>query len=155
VRETLFNWLREDIAGARCLDLFAGSGVLAFEALSRGAESVVAVETDSKAVAAIREAAHALHAQGLRIEHADAPTWLRRNPEGQRFDIVFLDPPFAENLHAACLALLVEHRWLTPRARVYLESGTSIDGIALPQGWELVKSKRAGAVHYALVHPFL
>jgi 16S rRNA (guanine966-N2)-methyltransferase len=155
VRETLFNWLQEGVAGARCLDLFAGSGALAFEALSRGAESVVAVETDSKAIAAIREAARELHAQGLCLEHADALVWLRHNREGKRFDIVFLDPPFAENLHANCLALLVEHQWLTPDARIYVESGTSLDGVALPQGWALVRNKRAGAVYYGLIQPLL
>lgn len=150
VRETLFNWLQPTLAGANCLDLFAGSGVLGFEALSRGAGAVTALEVDAQAVAAIRENSKALQAGKLRLEPRNALEWLRNNPQQQRFDVVFLDPPFAENLYAECCLLLAENQWLSPGALVYLESGASLEEIALPQGWELIRHKRAGAVHYGL-----
>ncbi|MEY4641131.1 MAG: hypothetical protein RLZZ227_1125 [Pseudomonadota bacterium] len=150
VRETLFNWLQHTIVGARCLDLFAGSGVLGFEALSRGAQAVIALELDTKAVAAIRATAQSLQADTLRLEQRNGLDWLRHNAQQQRFDVVFLDPPFTANLHADCCRLLVDQGWLAPGALVYLESGASLAEITLPQGWELVRHKRAGKVHYGL-----
>ena len=150
VRETLFNWLQPTLVGARCLDLFAGSGVLGFEALSRGAAAVTALELDPRASAAIRENVGALHADTFRLEQRNGLDWLRDNALQQRFDLVFLDPPFAENLHAECCRLLHEQQWLAPFARVYLESGASLEDIALPDGWQLIRHKRAGAVHYGL-----
>lgn len=150
VRETLFNWLQPQLAGAKCLDLFAGSGVLGFEALSRGAGSVLALEIDPTATAAIRENVKALKTDNFRLEQRDGLDWLRNNAQQQRFDVVFLDPPFADNLHAECCTLLAEQHWLAPGAQVYLESGASLDAVTLPQGWALVRHKRAGAVHYGL-----
>lgn len=155
VRETLFNWLQPRLAGADCLDLFAGSGVLGFEALSRGAGSVTALELDSNAVAAIRENARTLQTDKLRLEARNALEWLRSNPEQRRFDVVFLDPPFADNLYAECCRLLAEQRWLAPGALVYLESGASLAEIVLPTGWTLVRHKRAGSVYYGLAQPSL
>jgi 16S rRNA (guanine966-N2)-methyltransferase len=150
VRETLFNWLQPTLAGAKCLDLFAGSGVLGFEALSRGASSVTALELDPKASAAIRANMAALQTDKLKIEQRNGLEWLHANTQQQRFDVVFLDPPFAENLHADCCKLLHEQQWLAPSALVYLESGASLEKITLPQGWQLIRHKRAGAVHYGL-----
>jgi 16S rRNA (guanine966-N2)-methyltransferase len=155
VRETLFNWLQPTLAGAHCLDLFAGSGVLGFEALSRGAGAVTALELDTNAIAAIRENIKTLQTNKLRLEPRNALEWLRSNQQQQRFDVVFLDPPFAENLYEQCCRLLVEQQWLAPGACVYLESGTSLDDIALPQGWQLIRHKRAGAVHYGLAQASL
>jgi 16S rRNA (guanine966-N2)-methyltransferase len=155
VRETLFNWLQPTLAGAKCLDLFAGSGVLGFEALSRGAGSVTALELDAQAVAAIRENIKTLQADKLRLEPRDALDWLRSNAQQLRFDVVFLDPPFAENLYEECCRLLAEQQWLAPGALVYLESGASLDAVTLPQGWKLIRHKRAGAVHYGLAQPSL
>jgi 16S rRNA (guanine966-N2)-methyltransferase len=155
VRETLFNWLQPTLAGAKCLDLFAGSGVLGFEALSRGASSVTALELDAQAVAAIRENIKTLQADQLRLEPRNVLDWLRSNTQQQRFDVVFLDPPFAENLHEECCRLLAEQQWLAPGALVYLESGASLDAVTLPQGWALIRHKRAGAVHYGLAQPSL
>jgi 16S rRNA (guanine966-N2)-methyltransferase len=155
VRETLFNWLQPRLAGAKCLDLFAGSGVLGFEALSRGAGSVTALELDINAVAAIRANIKTLQAENFRLEPRNALEWLRSNAQQQRFDVVFLDPPFAENQYEECCRLLAEQQWLAPGALVYLESGASLDAIALPQGWELIRHKRAGAVHYGLAQPSL
>jgi 16S rRNA (guanine966-N2)-methyltransferase len=150
VRETLFNWLQPTLVGARCLDLFAGSGVLGFEALSRGATAVVALELDTKAAAAIRDNIRALQTDKLRLEQRNGVEWLASNPQQQRFDVVFLDPPFADNLLAECCRLLVQQQWLAPRALVYVESGASLDEIALPTGWDLIRHKRAGAVFYGL-----
>jgi 16S rRNA (guanine966-N2)-methyltransferase len=155
VRETLFNWLQPMLAGARCLDLFAGSGVLGFEALSRGAATVTALELDAQALAAIRENIRTLQTDQFRLESRNALEWLRGNPQQQRFDVVFLDPPFAENSYADCCRLLAEQQWLAPGALVYLESGASLDKVALPRGWELIRHKRAGAVHYGLAQSSL
>jgi 16S rRNA (guanine966-N2)-methyltransferase len=150
VRETLFNWLQPTLAGANCLDLFAGSGVLGFEALSRGAGAVTALELDPQAVAAIRENSKTLQTDRLRLEQRNGIEWLRDNAKQQRFDVVFLDPPFAGNLYEECCRLLAQQQWLAPSALVYLESGASLEEIPLPPGWELIRHKRAGAVYYGL-----
>jgi 16S rRNA (guanine966-N2)-methyltransferase len=155
VRETLFNWLRPTLVGAKCLDLFAGSGVLGFEALSRGASAVTALELAPQAIAAIRENIHTLQTDKFRLEPRDALDWLHVNAQQQRFDVIFLDPPFAENLHEECCRLLAEQQWLARGALIYLESGGSLDSIVLPQGWELIRHKRAGAVHYGLAQSSL
>jgi 16S rRNA (guanine966-N2)-methyltransferase len=155
VRETLFNWLQPRLVGAECLDLFAGSGVLGFEALSRGAAAVTALELDPNAVAAIRDNIKTLQTDKLRLVPQNALDWLRTNAQEQRFDVVFLDPPFAENLYGECCRLLAEQRWLAPGALLYLESGAKLDELQLPEGWELVRHKRAGAVHYGLVQSSL
>lgn len=155
VRETLFNWLQPRLAGARCLDLFAGSAVLGLEALSRGAAAVTALELDSQALAAIRANISTLQTDKLRLEARDALDWLRSNTQQQRFDLVFLDPPFAENLHGECCRLLAEQAWLAPKALVYLESGASLEEIPLPPLWKLIRHKRAGAVYYGLAQSSL
>ena len=150
VRETLFNWLQPTLVGARCLDLFAGSGVLGFEALSRGAAAVTALELDPLACAAIRENVTALQTDKLTLEQRNGLDWLRRNVRQQRFDVVFLDPPFAANLYADCCRLLQEQQWLSPGALVYIESGANLDAVELPERWQLIRHKRAGVVHYGL-----
>ena len=99
-RETLFNWLQHEVAGKRVLDLFAGSGALGFEAASRGAAEVVLLERDGLLAQSLRDSARRLKADAVRVEYADAMTWLARAPEG-RFDLAFLDPPFQANLWAA------------------------------------------------------
>lgn len=150
VRETLFNWLQAAVVGARCLDLFAGSGVLSFEALSRGATSVLALELDPKAAAAIRNNAAQLNAEHLQFAQKDALDWLKSNSSGQQFDIVFVDPPYAGGLYEPCCQLLQQNGWLAPSAVVYIEADQPLDMLTLPAGWRLVKNKRAGAVHYGL-----
>lgn len=119
VRETLFNWLQAEIGGARCLDLFAGSGALGFEAASRGAAQVVMIERDAAAVASLRATAQRLDAGQVEIVAADALAWLA-GPVSAQFDIVFVDPPFAAGLWQPVLDALP--RWLAPRAWLYLES---------------------------------
>ncbi len=147
VRETLFNWLQPVIPGARCLDLFAGSGALALEALSRGAAEVVAVEHEIAAIAAMRATSERLSAVGMRIEHADALAFLADSP--QAFDVVFLDPPFASEALPAAQARLAGG-WLASPAWIYLECAPGQEANDLPDGWEVVRHKRAGDVIYRL-----
>jgi 16S rRNA (guanine966-N2)-methyltransferase len=143
VRETLFNWLGQHLDGLTCLDLFAGSGALGFEALSRGARRVVMVERDRAIVTALRASAKSLDAANLDIVESDAMRFLDRSPE--RFEVVFVDPPYAENLVPVVMQRLPPH--LADGARVYGESTEAID---LPPGWRAVREDRAGAVRYAL-----
>ncbi|HEX5129316.1 MAG TPA: 16S rRNA (guanine(966)-N(2))-methyltransferase RsmD [Usitatibacter sp.] len=143
VRETLFNWLGQRMDGLACLDLFAGSGALGFEALSRGARRVVMVESDRGIAEGLRGSARELGAEGLEVVNAEALSWLARGNE--RFDVVFVDPPFASELAQAALAVLPPR--LDPGARVYVESSAPLD---LPAPWRAVREDRAGAVRYAL-----
>ena len=146
VRETLFNWLGQRLDGLACLDLFAGSGALGFEALSRGASRVVMVERDRGVAAGLRESGKALEAEGLDVVEGEALAYLDRTRE--RFDVAFLDPPYASDLAMRALAKLRAH--LNPGARVYVESA---DALTLPPEWRTLREDRAGAVRYALLEP--
>lgn len=148
VRETLFNWLAPLITGARCLDLFAGSGALGFEAASRGARRVVMVERAAAVVKVLRDNARLLGADRVEIIEADALRWLAGAAEP--FDILFLDPPFTEDLLGPTCTALARGGWLAAGARVYLESSAEADFTDLPKGWLLVRDKRAGQVRYGL-----
>jgi 16S rRNA (guanine966-N2)-methyltransferase len=149
VRETLFNWLQPVIAGSRCLDLFAGSGALGLEALSRGAAEVVFVDSDP---AVVRHLAATLAQLGGsargRVVHADARAFL--DGPAQRFDLVFLDPPFAAPVLPATCQRLEQGGWLAAQALVYLEAPAAAAAPELPTGWTLHRSKRAGEVGYHL-----
>lgn len=147
VRETLFNWLQAEIEGARCLDLFAGTGILGLEALSRGAATVTWVDRDALAFAPLRAALARLGAAGDLVQ-ADAAHFL--NGSARPYDVVFLDPPYATQLLAPCCKLLEDRGWLTPRAWIYLEQRESGELPALPANWELTRSRRAGQVGYHL-----
>jgi 16S rRNA (guanine966-N2)-methyltransferase len=148
VRETLFNWLQNRVAGARALDLFAGSGALGLEALSRGAREVVFVDSDRAATRAIGEALVVLECERGRVLAMDARQYLRGPPEP--FDLVFLDPPYASGDLEALCRVLVEGGWLRPDARVYLEQPASHGEPGLPPGLRMLRSKRAGEVGYHL-----
>jgi 16S rRNA (guanine966-N2)-methyltransferase len=148
VRETLFNWLRERVTAARCLDLCAGSGALGLEALSRGAARVHFVESDATAVRDLRARLIEWGATGGTVERMDALRYLRTKPEV--FDIVFLDPPFTAGLLRAAAQLLEDRDWLAPGALIYVESAARVALPELPQTWQLVKAKRAGEVGYHL-----
>lgn len=151
VRETLFNWLASRVSGARCLDLFAGSGALGLEALSRGAAHVTFVERDGAAARELRtrlqEWGGASHA---RVEQSDATRFLT-GPREAPFDIVFLDPPFASDLLAESAVLLESRGWLAADALIYVESAARTGLPALPEGWTLAKAKQAGEVGYHLL----
>jgi len=148
VRETLFNWLGAHVAGARCLDLFAGSGALGLEALSRGAAHVTFVESDSEAVRALRATLAAWGARDAQVERADALAWLAG--AASSFDIAFLDPPFAAGLLEQAAALLEGNGWLGDAALVYVECGARAGLPPLPARWLPLKAKRAGEVGYHL-----
>jgi len=149
VRETLFNWLQDGIAGARCLDLFAGSGALGLEALSRGAKELVFVEQAVAAARALQEQLIRFGGQArAQVAEMGAARYLRSVP--QAFDIVFLDPPFGRDALAEYVPLLDEGQWLKPGALVYLENEKKAGVPALPAHWQLLKSKSAGEVGYHL-----
>ncbi len=144
VRETLFNWLGQELSGLACLDLFAGSGALGFEAASRGAARVVMVEMDRGALAELESSRAALGAAQVSIVGGDAESFLARQKE--RFDVVFLDPPFRQNAVPAVLAKLPP--LLLPRARVYVESDAPVEA---DPPWTELKRSRAGQVNYQLL----
>jgi 16S rRNA (guanine966-N2)-methyltransferase len=148
VRETLFNWLAPSIRGARCLDLFAGSGALGLEALSRGAAEVVFVERAPLVARHLREALGLLAADGGRVVQADAAAFLAG--PAQPFDVVFLDPPFGADLVPAMLARLVAAGWLAPGARVYVEQPAARGAPAWPAPLVAHRSGQAGEVGYHL-----
>jgi 16S rRNA (guanine966-N2)-methyltransferase len=152
VRETLFNWLAPTIAGARCLDLFAGSGALGLEALSRGAARAVFVE---QATAPARELQHTLtlwggaQATAAQIRVTDASSYLGGTPEP--FDVVFLDPPFAAGLLGQITARLESGQWLAATALIYVECPARAGLPTLPECWTVAKTGRAGEVGYHLL----
>lgn len=148
VRETLFNWLQQSIVDARCLDLFAGSGALGIEALSRGAAEVHFVDTEAVVGRHLQQTLAHLQASGGVVHVADAMRFLDGQP--QRFDIVFLDPPFASQLLEKALSKLTAG-WLAPGGFVYLECPADKALPALPPGWSMHRSKRAGQVGYHLL----
>ena len=150
VRETLFNWLAPSIQGARCLDLFAGTGALGFEALSRGATSVVFVENSRRAAIAIEKSSRILDASGAIIHRGDADDYLR-NAQPASFDIIFLDPPFADDRLEALCGQIDEQRILAPGGRIYLEQDRAKPETPLPDRWRILKDKAAGNVRYMLV----
>jgi len=144
VRETLFNWLGQDLTGLACLDLYAGSGVLGFEAASRGAARVVLVERDRGTLAALHSTRAALDARAVEIVAGDALRYLER--VDARFDVVFLDPPFRQNAWPALFERLP--RCLAPGARISLEASVPQDA---PQGWRELRRLRAGQVSLQLM----
>jgi 16S rRNA (guanine966-N2)-methyltransferase len=150
IRETLFNWLAPRLPGARCLDLFAGSGALGLEAASRGAAQVVLVERDRRALAALREHRQTLLADNLTLVAGDALAYLRAGAE-RPFDIVLVDPPFEPGLWPAVFEALASGGWLAAEAWVYVEMPCTRDLPPLPEGWRVQRQKRAGGVAFYLI----
>jgi 16S rRNA (guanine966-N2)-methyltransferase len=146
VRETLFNWLGQDLSGWRVLDAFAGSGALGFEAASRGAAEVLLLEADVPLLAALEAARTRLQAGAVRVERADAIAWMRRAAP-QRFELVLLDPPFESDLAASALAAALP--LVVPQGWIYLESAAPLSEV--PAGAALYRTLRAGAVHAHLL----
>ena len=154
MRETLFNWLGQDLTTKRCLDLFAGSGALGFEALSRNALSVCFVEYSRHVAETIRRNARTLAADRWTLRCCDALEFLESAQavhSDDHFDVVFLDPPFGANSLERVLPLLAER--VAPGGVVYVESEAAFDFDARSefQGWQVIKRARAGAVHYGLI----
>jgi 16S rRNA (guanine966-N2)-methyltransferase len=148
VRETLFNWLGPRTAGARCLDLFAGSGALGLEALSRGAAHVSFIERDPVAARELRARLAEWQASGGAVECADALQFLEGTPEP--FGLAFLDPPFGSPLLLSAARRLAQRGWLQPEARIYVESPARGGAPQLPEAFTLLKAKQAGEVGYHL-----
>jgi 16S rRNA (guanine(966)-N(2))-methyltransferase RsmD len=151
VRETLFNWLGQRLDGLRCLDLFAGTGALGFEAASRGAARVLMVERNAKAARQLRDICTRLSAQAVEVVEADGLRLAAGLPP-RSFDVVFLDPPFGEpqvlgRALESAAPLVAEGGYL------YVETGAALDlgGVDALAGWQLVRQGKAGAVHYHLL----
>jgi len=150
VRETLFNWLQGEIEGARCLDLYAGSGALGFEAASRGATRVVTVEREARVCAALRQSCAALGATQVEVIHAEATRFLAGS--GGPFDIVFLDPPYRRGHLVRCCRLLETRGWLAQRAWIYLEAEAELPIETVSGPWQVLRSQKSGDVGYHLCH---
>ncbi|MFQ5934910.1 MAG: 16S rRNA (guanine(966)-N(2))-methyltransferase RsmD [Acidiferrobacterales bacterium] len=148
VRETLFNWLGPWLPAARCIDLFAGTGALCLEALSRGAASAVMVESSPRVATVLRENVARLGAENAHIVERDAVAYLQ-GPV-QAFDIVFIDPPFDSELIAHVSRLLDERGWINPGGLVYVEAPRQLTVPPIPNTWELLHSQVAGHVGYHL-----
>lgn len=172
VRETLFNWLQYDVVGKQCLDLYAGSGALGFEAASRGAKSVVQVENNAQACRCLKDNAIALSAGQITIVQSDVLRYL--SGDAQAFDLVFLDPPFGLNMAVQTCKQLEANGWLAKHAKIYVETerhfdfscgasmprtlpggstmqiGGPADLSGMPENWRQLKSKSAGEVSYHL-----
>ena len=149
VRETLFNWLMNTVAGAKCLDLFAGSGALGLEALSRGASACHFVDNNRQSCSEISGHLGLLKCMTGRVVNSDAGTWLRQTP-ATPFDIIFLDPPFRGELLGECCAALEGGGWLAPSAWIYIEAARDEALPALPSNWRLHRDRAAGQVAYRL-----
>ncbi|MFT5720221.1 MAG: 16S rRNA (guanine966-N2)-methyltransferase [Motiliproteus sp.] len=147
VRETLFNWLQQQVPGARCLDLFAGSGALGLEALSRGAKQVTLVDSAAVVVQQLRQNLALLGAeQDASVIHSQAIRWLQDAPTEQTFDLVFLDPPFAQGMLAGCCEALEQQALLSPQSWIYIEAEKTLQPLPVPANWRLERSLNAGQV---------
>ena len=147
LRETLFNWLQWEIRGSRCLDLFAGSGALGFEAASRGAASVVMVEINPASVRQLKQNLEQLQSDRIEVVHADAGNYLHSKPPA--FDIVFVDPPFSLLEVSGTCASLEQQGLLLTDALIYVETPHK-QTVQVPCGWSVFKSSRVGQVRASL-----
>jgi 16S rRNA (guanine966-N2)-methyltransferase len=150
VRETLFNWLMHSIADARCLDLFAGSGALGLECLSRGAASSVFVESDKRIALQLQQNLQTLNGLDRGDVVIQSAINFLRHPPARQFDLVFLDPPFDSDLLAQAMPLLVQNDWLADGALVYVEQASKKDPEATPQNWSVYKEGKAGYCRYTV-----
>lgn len=148
VKETLFNWLAQDIYQSKCLDLFAGSGGLSFEALSRGAESVTMLELDKKAANQLEQNLKTVGAKNATVVNGDSLTFLSQ--QGRAHDLVFIDPPFRKDLIQDVIAALENNGWLAPHAMIYIEAEKELGNLITPSHWHLNREKTAGQVCYRL-----
>jgi len=146
IRETLFNWLQATIHGAHCLDMFAGSGALGIEAVSRGAASSVLIEQDRKIAETLRESLKMLDTDKIIVHQADALQWIK--VADQVFDIIFLDPPFGKNMIEQSLSLFAESECVSGQTLIYVESESAWQA---EKNVEVIKQAKAGQVHYTLL----
>ncbi len=148
IRETLFNWLQQDMVGSHCLDLYAGSGALGFEAASRGAHSVVMVEENASACRQIKQNIVKLTAEQIKIRQSEVFKFLAGDPEP--FNLIFLDPPFAKGLAQTTCHWLEDKAWLAEKAKIYVEAEQQLALEGMPENWQCLKNKKAGQVAYYL-----
>ena len=153
IRETVFNWLQPYLSQSRCLDCFAGSGVLGFEALSRGAQELVFIEQNVNTIKCLKDNVRTLAIDNVTINHQDALSWLQSAATNtalkQKFDLVFLDPPFHSDLLEKSSVLLDRSGCLADDAIIYVEHAVDAD-VALPDNWICLKEKSSGRVSYKL-----
>jgi 16S rRNA (guanine966-N2)-methyltransferase len=154
IRETLFNWLQPYLSQSNCLDLYAGSGALGFEAASRGAKNVLMIEKDSRVIKGLRGNKQLLQADNIHLMHRDASSFLndKRKEGDSLFNVVFLDPPFKRGELASCVKQLEEIGCLSDDATIYIECERKLDLDFLPNTWHQHRSKTAGQVAYYLYH---
>jgi 16S rRNA (guanine966-N2)-methyltransferase len=139
----------QDVAGSTVLDCFAGSGSLGLEALSRYADFVLLLEKDAKAATLLKQHLNTLGSDQAEVLQTDTLLWLQK-PAQRQFDLVFIDPPFRQNMALACCKALAEHGWLKSGALVYLETEKELAMEQLPTDWVLLKEKVAGQLAYRL-----
>ncbi len=151
IRETLFNWLGADLPGARCLDLFAGSGALGIEALSRGASAVYFIDSSPQVTKQLSNNLNTLGHKQSQVVQANSLEWLTK-AQSQCFDLIFVDPPFSLNLTGECLHLLSESNLLKDPALVYFEMARDQTALQLPaNNWQIYRHKETGQVQYGLI----
>jgi len=150
VRETLFNWLQPLLPGARCLDLFAGSGALGLEAASRGAGEVLLLDQSPQVVHQLQKHIGDLKLNQARAQQVDTLCWLQTPPLNIAFNVVFIDPPFSDGLLEPCIQLLASSGLLAENARIYLEMDVLESLPFFPPEWQLLREKKAGQVAYYL-----
>ena len=149
VRETLFNWLQPVIHGARCLDLFAGSGANGIEAMSRGAAMLVSIERERALAQRLRANLERLRVENAEVVCADALAWLDQPRQQRSFDLVFMDPPFALDIAAQAAARLEQDGWLAPSTMIHVELPAGHEA-TVPDNWQVHRQGRAGALGYTL-----
>lgn len=148
VRETLFNWLQADVVNSRCLDLFAGSGALGFEAASRGAKQVVLVDNNPQTCRKLKENCMALTTERIEVVQAEVMQFIERGTPA--FDLIFLDPPFGQGLVEPICRQLADTGLLAAYAKIYIETERKLALNDLPGHWQRLKYKQAGEVAYSL-----
>ncbi len=148
VRETLFNWLQSVIRGARCLDLFSGSGILGIESASRGAASVDLVESNLRAAEQIRCCVEDIKMDKVQVYNLSARCFLKQAKV--RYNVIFLDPPYGKGLLESSCRILEENALLTDNAHIYLESERRLTDKDIPDNWEIIRAKNAGQIFYHL-----
>ena len=149
VRETVFSWLQADIPNSACLDLFAGSGALGFEAASRGAASVTLVDSSSQSCKIMLENAVLLHSTSIHVVTSDAERYLKER--STKYDVVFLDPPYKLNILPQVFMMLEQGQCLSEHAKIYVEHNVKQTLPELPDNWQVLKNKKAGQVSYCLI----
>lgn len=150
IKETLFNWIQNDVSNAACLDLFAGSGSLGIEALSRGAKSVHFVESAAEAAKSINENLADLGLEKAVVSRSSVEAWLKDSAAQSLFDLVFIDPPYADQKLETICEMVTTAQCIRPGGKVYLENNAELSPESFPESWRLLRQKKAGQVSFYL-----